>query len=115
MCGNKYSVSFDLMDGGCYGNRSACFCSSIINLHTNHPSIVLIDLIPLIVFGFFYICLTRKNKKKTGVENSINKLNDRINKNADFAKRIGEGDYTSPFMSLGDDDAFREIITPYAG
>ena len=84
--------------------------SSILRLHLIHPDIFLIDILPFITGIFLYFILLNKEEEKRKFENTINKLNDRINRNADFAKRIGEGDYTSPFVTSGDDDALGKSL-----
>lgn len=82
----------------------------LIHLHTTHPGIFLIDAFPLLTGIVLYFLITNKEREKKKAEEIIRRLNDRIDKNAYFAKRIGEGDYTSPFVSLGNDDALGKSL-----
>src|SRR5208337_3501540 len=92
------------------GSSQAVSVSSIIHLHTIHPSIFLVDLCPILAGFILYSVYHNKEKEQLKVEQAVHRLNERIDKNADFAKRIGEGDYTSPFITLGDDDALGKSL-----
>jgi hypothetical protein len=78
--------------------------STFIQMHVNHPSFFLIDFIPLAVFIILFQLSKTHQSNEIYYLDLIKQRDERINKNADFAKRIGEGDYTSVFEPDGTDD-----------
>jgi PAS domain S-box-containing protein len=84
--------------------------TNLLQIHLNHPSLFLIDLVPLAIGIIIYLVLSIREKDKIFYEEKITERDDRINRNAFFAKRIGEGDYTSPFESAGTADALGQSL-----
>lgn len=83
---------------------------SLINIHLSHPSLFIIDLIPIAAGFCSYLYLSFKEKLTTYFTEKIRQRDALIEKNADFAKRIGQGDYTSPFEPTGNEDALGKSL-----
>jgi PAS domain S-box-containing protein len=77
---------------------------NLLKIHFLHPSLFILDVIPVITGIVIYSYLTIIEKFRNSYENIIKQRDERIKKNADFAKKIGQGDYTSPFEPDGNDD-----------
>ncbi|MDP4209419.1 MAG: PAS domain S-box protein [Bacteroidota bacterium] len=77
---------------------------TLFKIHAEHPGLFLIDLIPIITgFGLHFLFSFRE-KEHIRYNTEIQKRNELIQKNADFAKKIGQGDYTSHFETNGEAD-----------
>jgi len=82
----------------------------IVELHSKDPILWFIDLIPFI-FAFFTWYLYKKHLEKTAfLEEEINQRDTDINKNALFAKTIGEGDYHAPFEISDEEDVLGKSL-----
>jgi hypothetical protein len=78
--------------------------SGISAAHTGNPSLWILDFLPL---AFIYIIWIQERKhfeKVAFLEEEIQQSREDINKNALFAKQIGEGDYHAPFQISDEDD-----------
>jgi PAS domain S-box-containing protein len=85
-------------------NSEPVTLKSIIQLHLAHPSLFIIDIIPFAVLLIYYWHNKIKKINEDYYNDLIRQRDEQINKNADFAKRIGEGDYTSFFEPDDDSD-----------
>lgn len=84
---------------------------SLLNhMHSLHPSLFFIDLVPLVTACCLYLFLKLKESNAAHFNEIIRQRDERINKNADFAMRIGKGDYTSPYDYSSDDDALGKSL-----
>ncbi|NJK94426.1 MAG: PAS domain S-box protein [Bacteroidales bacterium] len=83
--------------------------SGLVDIHLKNPSLFFIDLIPLAI-GFFtnFFINWNKHQKQKNLEN-IQERDRIIARNAEFAKHIGTGDYTTPF-EVDDDDALGKSL-----
>ncbi len=78
--------------------------TGIIQLHSINPIHWFIDIVP-ILFGFFtWIQQKRHHEKIAFLEEELRQRDNDINKNALFAKKIGEGDYNTLFDETDDDN-----------
>lgn len=84
--------------------------TSLVGIHFSHPSLFIIDLIPLVTGILAYIYLTYREKDHKIYESKIHTRDELIHKNADFAKRIGQGDYTSPFEPSEEDTLGQSLL-----
>jgi PAS domain S-box-containing protein len=84
--------------------------SSLAAIHLNHPSLFFIDLIPFAIGGAIQFFFSVRNKDVDYWEEAISTRDDLINKNADFARRIGQGDFTSPFESTESADTLGQSL-----
>jgi PAS domain S-box-containing protein len=78
--------------------------SSFIEMHRSHPSIFIPDIIPVVVFLILTWHTKIQKNNQQYYQDLIQQRDELIKKNADFAKRIGEGDYTSYFEPDGNYD-----------
>jgi PAS domain S-box-containing protein len=83
---------------------------SLVAIHLSHPSLFIIDLVPVITGVWIYFYLDIKEKQTSFFNEKISQRDALIEKNADFAKRIGKGDYTSPFEPNGNDDTLGKSL-----
>lgn len=83
--------------------------AGIATIHLKNPALFLLDLIPVIValFTAFFINWNETQKKKC--QESIQERDRIIARNAEFAKHIGTGDYTTHF-EIEDDDALGKSL-----
>ncbi|HEX3006520.1 MAG TPA: hypothetical protein VHO90_02780, partial [Bacteroidales bacterium] len=81
----------------------------IATIHLNNPSLFFIDLIPLVVGYFTYYLLNWIDDLKHKNQLSIEERDKIIARNAEFAKHIGKGDYTTPF-DIPEDDALGKSL-----
>jgi PAS domain S-box-containing protein len=95
----------DLIAGHYYVN-----IPSLIGIHLVHPSLFYIDFIPVANGIILYLFLHHGKKVETLYESRIKQRDELIYKNADFAKRIGQGDYASPFEPFGNEDALGKSL-----
>lgn len=84
-------------------NLSVSF-KTITDIHRNNPIHWLIDLIPIIVGVVIYFSIKKREKDKAAFEKIIEQRDQDINRNARFAKRIGEGIYDDRDDSVDEDD-----------
>lgn len=78
--------------------------SGIAKLHVSNPALWIIDILP-ILFGYItYLSLKKHQEKVSFLEDEISQRDQDINKNALFAKTIGEGNYNAPFQVSDEDD-----------
>ncbi len=85
--------------------------NDILNLHFNNPELFLIDILPLL-FGFIANRITRNYKEKIkNLLEDISQKDQLINKNTEFAKNIGKGDFSSlPTIISADDTIGNSLL-----
>lgn len=84
--------------------------SGIASIHRDNPILWLIDILPL-VFVYAVWRQTRKHQEKISfLEDELTQRDEDINKNALFAKKIGEGDYLAPFEVSDEDDTLGKSL-----
>jgi PAS domain S-box-containing protein len=86
------------------GSEKVVSIASLIRIHFLHPSLFIIDLLPLAAGYLIYLYFTYKLTIYTYFEDKIKQRDELIRKNADFAKQIGQGDFTSPFDPFSNED-----------
>jgi hypothetical protein len=84
--------------------------TALLQIHFDHPSLFLIDIVPVASGLFIYFVISVRERDKETYEEKIAQRDQRIDKNASFAKKIGEGDYTSPFELGSGNDALGESL-----
>ena len=77
---------------------------NIGTIHSTNPSLWLINLIPFVLTYTTYITVKRHQEKVSFLEDELRQKDQDINKNALFAKSIGEGDYKAPFQVSDEED-----------
>ena len=84
-------------------NEIAFSLKGIAQIHKANPSLWIIDLLPILLVYITYVVVKRHREKVSFLEEELKQKDQDINKNALFAKTIGEGNYNAPFQ-IGDDD-----------
>ncbi|MDY0254296.1 MAG: PAS domain S-box protein [Tenuifilaceae bacterium] len=79
-------------------------------IHESNPSLWLIDLLPLVLTYITYITVKRHQEKVSFLEDELRQRDQDINKNALFAKTIGEGNYKAPFQISDEDDVLGKSL-----
>jgi PAS domain S-box-containing protein len=74
-------------------NKILISLSGIIQIHKNNPTLWMIDLIPFVTVISIYIINRRREKEKQIFDAKIKERDARLDKMAEFAKQIGEGNY----------------------
>jgi PAS domain S-box-containing protein len=76
----------------------------LVKIHSQNPILWLVDLLPLI-FGYStWLQAKKQHDKVIFLEEEIRQRDENTNKNALFAKKIGEGEYTATFQITDEDD-----------
>ncbi|NOQ24727.1 MAG: PAS domain S-box protein [Bacteroidales bacterium] len=86
-----------------YNNLNVSF-NTIAEIHKSNPIHWLIDILPFIVGILFYFSIKKREKDKTVFEKIIEQRDQDINRNARFAKKIGEGIYDDNDDLINEDD-----------
>ncbi|PLX15665.1 MAG: hypothetical protein C0597_08615, partial [Marinilabiliales bacterium] len=84
-------------------NLSVSF-QTIAEIHKSNPIHWLIDTLPIIVVIVIYFSIKKRERDKVAFERIIEQRDQDINKNARFAKRIGEGIYDDKDTQIDEDD-----------
>jgi PAS domain S-box-containing protein len=83
---------------------------SIADIHINHPSLFLLDAVPVFVALILWLLTKTFEDNELYYTDLIKQKDNRIEKNADFAKRIGEGDYNSAFAPESNDTLGKSLL-----
>ncbi len=78
--------------------------SGIAKIHTQNYIHWFIDLIPIIFTYITWFQVKKYQEKVSFLEDELNQRDEDINKNALFAKKIGEGEYLASFEISDEDD-----------
>ncbi|MGE0077887.1 MAG: PAS domain S-box protein [Bacteroidales bacterium] len=83
---------------------------NFLSIHRTNSVLWIVDLFPFVVAYLTWV-QTRKHYSKVALlEKELYQRDEDINKNALFAKKIGEGDYVSSFEIGGDDDVLGKSL-----
>ena len=74
-------------------NRIHISASSILKMHRENPILWFVDFMPLVFLAIAYIIKERSSHEKEQFDIQISERDERLNKMAEFAKQIGEGNY----------------------
>ena len=85
-------------------NNLSVSINTIADIHRSNPIHWLIDLLPFIVGIVVYFSIKKREKDKAAFEKIINQRDQDINRNARFAKKIGEGVYDDHDDLVDEDD-----------
>ncbi len=81
-----------------------------IGIHKEHPEIFLLYLLPLLFPGLVRIHFQRREKDREYYQRMIERKDDTINRNAEFAKEIGKGNYSVHIIPEGDQDVLGKSL-----
>ncbi|HCT30503.1 MAG TPA: histidine kinase [Bacteroidales bacterium] len=76
----------------------------IAKIHGINPTHWFIDVIPILFASVSWFQIKKHYEKTIFLESELQQRDFDINKNALFAKKIGEGEYNAPFDATDDDD-----------
>lgn len=79
-------------------------------MHRENPVLWLLDLIPVLTAVSVYLFHVQKEKKALILLTELKEKEESISKNAAFAKKIGEGDYTADFEEVSQDDMLGQSL-----
>lgn len=79
-------------------------------IHKANPTLWIINILPFLFAFLTYSILKRHQEKVAFLEEEILQRDEDINKNALFAKTIGEGDYKAPFKISDEDDVLGKSL-----
>ncbi len=85
-------------------HKSAFSFDTFLQLHTDKPIYIFIELVPLALAAIFYRFSIKSSKNREYLQFTIQERNRTIQKNAEFAKKIGEGDFTVDVGSIDKND-----------
>jgi PAS domain S-box-containing protein len=91
------------------GNYPVAF-RGVILVNNDHPVLYLLLLVPFAIAAAVYFISFRIENRIKSLEEEILKKEESINKNAAFAKKIGEGDYTADFEEVSRDDMLGQSL-----
>jgi len=77
---------------------------NFVQVHKSHPEILILYSLPLIAAGLVYLYFRRKEGERDYFNRIIDDRDDTINRNALFAKEIGEGNYSVDISPSGETD-----------
>ena len=78
--------------------------TGLSNIHASNPVIWCLDAVPLLVATATYFILRRHYNKVSLLEKELLEKNENINRNALFAKQIGEGNYNTELEVTSEND-----------
>ncbi len=84
--------------------------AGIGGIHRSNPLLYIVDLLPLILVIGAYLLDKRRLKDKIRYETRLNEGDARMNAMADFAKKIGEGDYRSQLTISSEQDILAQSL-----
>lgn len=84
--------------------------ASIGAIHSGIPVIWILDIIPIIFAAGAILFLNEHKEKIVDLEDELTVKRDTINRNAVFAKQIGEGNFNVEFASNDDDVLAKSLI-----
>lgn len=83
---------------------------NIHSIHLNHPEIFLLYIIPLISAYIVHSLYKRQQKDQSSFQKIINKKDETINRNAQFANEIGKGNYSVHIIPEGEQDVLGKSL-----
>lgn len=84
--------------------------ATIKQIHINNPVHWLIDLTPFIVGFVIYLFQKKRERDKESFKKIIEQRNEDINRNATFAKNIGEGNYDVDYEVKDENDVLGKSL-----
>jgi PAS domain S-box-containing protein len=90
--------------------KVAVSLSGIGTIHTINPALWILDLVPFIFIAGSYLLDQRQKKNNGQLASQLNERDARMNKMADFAQNIGEGNYTSKLALDTNNDTLAQSL-----
>lgn len=86
-----------------YTNNLSISFRSLFIIHQIHPLYIICDFVPVFT-GIFILILRKIESDKLNIQNVICEKDLLINKNAHFAKKIGDGDFSTTSQDIDESD-----------
>ncbi len=83
---------------------------NIFRIHLDHPELFILYLLPVCSAYFVHLIYIRQVKNQAYFRNIINRKDETINRNAEFAKEIGKGNYSVHIIPEGDQDVLGKSL-----
>ena len=83
---------------------------NFLYIHRAHPEISILYLLVLLFPGLVYIHFRRKEEEGDRFQKIIDRKDETINRNAKFAKEIGEGNYSVHIIPEGEQDVLGKSL-----
>lgn len=83
---------------------------NILRIHTIHPEIFLLYLLPVLAGWLVHIHFRRREYDQRSYRKIIDRKDETINRNAAFAKEIGEGNYAVHIIPEGEQDVLGKSL-----
>jgi len=84
--------------------------NNIFRIHLDHPELFMLYILPVIGAYIVHLLYTRKQKNLGYFQKIINKKNETINQNAQFANEIGKGNYSVHIIPEGEQDVLGKSL-----
>jgi PAS domain S-box-containing protein len=91
-------------------NKLPVTFSSIVQLHKNTPSFLLVDLLPLVLILVAYVIKYQQTTSEEEYDKQLSDRDKRLENMAEFAKQIGEGNYTTQLDISTHNDALAQSL-----
>ncbi len=91
-------------------NNTHISFSGIFRMHKENPILWLIDIVPLVFLIIAYIIKVRSEQEKIQFDIKISERDERLNKMAEFAKQIGEGNYDTKLDITANGDILAQSL-----
>jgi PAS domain S-box-containing protein len=77
---------------------------NLASIHAQHPSLILVDLIPLFVFAFLYPMHRIMNRAISDYEERVKESHQLLQRNTEFARELSEGENPDPYEEMMETD-----------
>jgi PAS domain S-box-containing protein len=96
-------------------NKIPITFSGILQLHKLSPSLIVIDIIPLIIISIVLIINQQQKEAQISFNERIRERDKRMENMAEFAKQIGEGNYNAHLDITSNSDTLAESLIVMRG
>ena len=91
-------------------NRIPFNLTAFVQMHSDNPVLYLMYLIPVLFVVIAFTINQRREAEKSSFDNQIKERDLRLNKMADFAKQIGEGNYNTELEVSSNNDILGQSL-----
>jgi PAS domain S-box-containing protein len=91
-------------------NRIPVSLTEFVQMHRDNPVLFMMYLIPILFVLTAYTINQRREAEKSSFDNQIKERDLRLNKMADFAKQIGEGNYSTELDVSSSNDVLGQSL-----
>jgi PAS domain S-box-containing protein len=84
--------------------------TNLFHIHADHPEVFILYLLPLFFASLARLYFRKKEKDLLHFRKIVERKDETINRNAEFAKQIGEGNYSVHIIPEGDKDVLGKSL-----